>query len=51
MSQGSFLESMGIKQRAKKLVLNAEEVDKAVERLISKDQMGKIYKVLEFSRA
>lgn len=50
MTQGDFLESMGIKQRAKMLASNAEEIDKAVERLISKDQMGKIYKVLEFSR-
>lgn len=50
MAQGDFLESMGIKQRAKMLASNCEEVNIAVERLISKDQMGKIYKVLEFSR-
>jgi len=50
MNQGEFLESMGIKQRAKMLAPNLEEVDTAVERLISNDQMGKIYKVLEFSR-
>jgi SAM-dependent MidA family methyltransferase len=50
MTQGDFLESMGIKQRANILSSNSEAVNKAVERLINKDQMGKIYKVLEFSR-
>lgn len=50
MTQGDFLESMGIKNRAKMLASNLEEVDIAVERLINKDQMGKIYKVLGFSR-
>lgn len=50
MTQGEFLESMGIRKRAEMLASKIEDVDKAVERLVSNDQMGKIYKVLQFSR-
>lgn len=47
MTQGEFLESIGIRKRAERLAL---DVDEAVERLVNKDQMGNVYKVLEFSR-
>lgn len=50
MTQGEFLESMGIRRRAEILASKSKDVDKAVERLVNKDQMGQIYKVLEFSR-
>lgn len=51
MTQGQFLESNGIRKRAEMLVASDKsDVDKAIERLVSKDQMGRIYKILEFSR-
>lgn len=48
MTQGQFLESMGIRERSK--MLKDENVDKSVDRLVNLEEMGKIYKVLEFSR-
>lgn len=51
MTQGQFLESNGIRKRAEMFAASGKcDVDKAIERLVSKDQMGSVYKVLEFSR-
>lgn len=50
MTQGRFLEAMGIRKRAEVLSSKIEDIDKAVERLVNPKEMGKIYKVLEFSR-
>ena len=50
MTQGRFLESMGIKKRAEVLSTKIEDIDKAVDRLVNPKEMGKIYKVFEFSR-
>lgn len=41
---------MGILERAKRFSRESQEIDKSVKRLIDPDEMGKIYKVLEFSR-
>ena len=50
MTQGRFLESMGIRKRAEVLSAKIKDIDKAVDRLVNPNEMGKIYKVLEFSR-
>lgn len=50
MTQGQFLELYGIQKRSKILAANLIDVDREVNRLVNKDQMGSIYKVLEFSR-
>lgn len=50
MTQGRFLESMGIMKRAEVLSAKIEDIEKAVDRLVNPKEMGKIYKVLEFSR-
>lgn len=50
MTQGRFLESMGIRKRAEVLSTKNEDIEKAVNRLLNPKEMGKIYKVLEFSR-
>lgn len=50
MTQGKFLESMGIRERAQLLSSKIDNIDKEVDRLVNSNEMGKIYKVLEFSR-
>lgn len=48
MTQGQFLEALGIRERGK--ILNTKDLAETIGRLINPDEMGKIYKVLEFSR-
>ena len=52
VTQGEFLENFGIRIRADKLKLYADEkqalkIDTALERLISDDAMGSVFKVME----
>jgi len=51
VTQGAFLKELGIEHRAQQLIQNATEDQKndimtAVERLISPDQMGELFKVM-----
>lgn len=54
-TQGQFLSSMGISQRLEHLKQSqpkstADLLESSVNRLISKHEMGTIYKVLQFSK-
>ncbi len=51
VAQGIFLQNIGIEQRAGKLLDQASKAEKknilsAVDRLVSKDEMGELFKVL-----
>jgi NADH dehydrogenase [ubiquinone] 1 alpha subcomplex assembly factor 7 len=51
ITQGEFLQSLGIKERSEMLKHNAslvqqQDIDSATERLISEDQMGNLFKVM-----
>jgi len=55
MSQGTFLQNIGVEHRAGKLLDAASEKQKkeilsAVERLVSEEQMGELFKVLCLAR-
>jgi len=50
MDQGQFLLANGILERGKKFSEISESIEKDLNRLIAADQMGSVYKVLEFSR-
>lgn len=54
VSQGEYLSRLGIKQRAEKLKQHAtnvqrSDIDAALNRLVGKDQMGDLFKVISFS--
>jgi len=55
VTQAEFLDSLGIKVRARRLKAAAEhhafEIDTAVARLVSEGQMGKLFKVLALAPA
>lgn len=53
LEQGEFLKRIGIKERAERLIVSApaqsQNISAALNRLIDKDQMGSLFKVLAIS--